>query len=417
MTDPLLDVSIVGGPLLIGLYVVSAAVLVVLLVRRRSTRNALLTGVAVLLAALAGWVLAWLVSDVWNVYGVSFSTVTRLWVSAFAAGLALAISNLLHSRVWRKTIAIIAIPLFLLTAAAGINTDFGAFTTVRAALGLTHYPALDTSVVAHPDLRHGTIGTVTIPATISGFDARDAVVYLPPVARLAHPPVLPVLEMMTGQPGSPIDLFTSGHMGTALDDYAAAHDGYAPIVVVPDQLGSPEKNPMCLDSPLGNSATYLTQDVPNWIRAHFRVATTSGGWGIGGFSQGATCSLQLGAAHPEIYGTMFPISSELVPQQGSLANTIKVGFGGDAAAYTAATPAAILAAHAPYRDMAAIFAVGENDPRYLPWAKLLAAEASRAGVRTQLLISPGTSHDWHTVTWALQNGLPLVAAELGLGGR
>lgn len=417
MNNPLLDASIVGGPALVGLYLVAGVVCLFLLLRRRPLRSALITTLIVLAALLIGWMFAWLVSDVWNVYGISFSVVTRLWVSVCAAGIALAVTNLVHSRWRRRIIAIFAIPLFVLAAAAGINTDFGAFTTVRSALGLQLYPALDTSAVAHPDLDHGTVGTVTIPATTSHFDARKALVYLPPVARLADPPVLPVMELMSGQPGSPVDLFSSGHLATVLDAYAATHDGYAPIVVVPDQLGSPESNPMCVDSPLGNSASYLTVDVPNWIHSHLKVSAAPDGWAIGGFSQGATCAMQLGPAQPELYGTILAISSELVPQNGTLRNTIAVGFGGDAAAFAAAAPTAILAAHAPYHATRAIFVVGGNDDRYLPWSEILASSATRAGMKSELLVSPGTAHDWHTVTWALANAIPLVATDLGLAAR
>jgi enterochelin esterase-like enzyme len=222
--------------------------------------------------------------------------------------------------------------------------------------------------------------------------------------------------MLSGQPGSPDDVFSSGRLAGIFDAYAASHNGYAPIVVVPDQLGSPENNPMCVDSPLGNAATYLTVDVPVWIRTHLNVTAAPEGWALAGFSQGATCTMQLGPAHPQLFSTLFAISPELVPQQGSLTQTVAAGFGGSMTAYLAATPAAILAAHAPYTGLRAILAVGGDDARYLPWAKTLTADAAAAGVKTELLISPGTSHDWHTVIGAWTTALPQIAVDLGLPG-
>ena len=416
MNHSLGGTSIVGGPILIGLYLLAGCFVVGLLLRRPTKRRLAVSVAAVLGGALLGMLVAWLVSDVWNLYGISFSTITRVWIAACFAAIALAISSLPRTRWWRKGLAVLAVPVFLLTAAAGINADFGAFTTIDSALGIGQYSRLDRAPAPNGVPQVGTVGSVTIPGTVSGFVARPALVYLPPIARTVNPPALPVVIMMSGQPGSPDNVFSSGRLSEIFDAYAAAHHGYAPIIVVPDQLGGSSKNPMCIDSPLGNSATYMTVDVPDWIRTHLHVTAGPRGWALAGFSQGATCTMQLGPAHPELFGTLLAISSELVPQKGSIANTIAVGFGGDAAAFAAAAPAAILAAHAPYAGLKAIVAVGGEDTRYLPWAKKLNADAVRAGVKTELLISPGTSHDWHTVIGAWTTALPQIAIDLGLPG-
>jgi S-formylglutathione hydrolase FrmB len=151
------------------------------------------------------------------------------------------------------------------------------------------------------------------------------------------------------------------------------------------------------------------------VRAIFRVAQGPGGWAIAGFSQGGTCAIQLGAAHPSLYGTLFDISGELTPKAGTAEQSAQAAFGGNAAAYAAAAPAAILAAHAPYRSLTAIFAVGENDARYLAWTHTLADAAAAAGVRTVAFVSPGTGHDWHTVRYAWTAALPALTQALGLG--
>lgn len=415
--NALLGTSLVGGPYLIGLYLLTGLFVAGLLLRRQGVRAAALTLALVLAGAVAGWVLVWLVSDVWDLFGVSMSTPTRLWTAGLVGALVLAVTNLFGARPRRRVLAIVAIPLCLLTAAAGINAEFGQFNTVRAALGIPLYGAL-TDALAGPvppitDTR-GTVGTVTIPATVSGFAAREAMVYLPAAARSANPPVLPVIEMLSGQPGSPSDLFMAGRLAGILDAWAATHHGVTPIVVVPDQLGAPDQNPMCVDSKLGNSAGYLTVDVPAWIRAHYRVAAAPGGWAIAGFSQGGTCSIQLGADHPELYGTVLDISGELAPKAGNPQQTVQAGFAGSAAAYAAAAPSAILAAHAPYQALHIIFAVGGDDTRYIAWTNTLKAAAERAGATTDLLVSPGTAHDWHTVVYALTRALPLLAAHTGL---
>jgi len=110
----------------------------------------------------------------------------------------------------------------------------------------------------------------------------------------------------------------------------------------------------------------------------------------------------------------FDVSGQLAPKNGGLTQTIAVGFGGDAAAYRAALPEAVLARHAPYRGMVAVFGVGQLDARYGPVAARMSAAASAAGVQATEQVSPGTGHDWHTVQWVLTHGLGSVYVRLGL---
>ena len=387
--------------------------LLLLLLRTRSRRRAGTTLAAIVCGGVLGWFAAWFVGDVADLFGVPLSTPIWAWTVALFAGLGLVVTGFVFLRGRRLLVPALALPLCLVAAAAGINADVGEFPTLRSALGIPLYQPLHSAIQA-TDAGHGTVGTVTIPAPASHFPARPAMIYLPPVLRTPHPPALPVIEALSGQPGSPENLFTSGHLASVLDAWAAQHHGVAPIVVVPDQLGSPEKNPMCVDSALGNSATYLTVDVPRWIRAHYSVTRAPGGWAIAGFSQGGTCSIQLGAADPSLFGTILDISGELRPGSRSPQEATRTGFAGNSAAYAAAAPSAVLAAHAPYHDLTIIFAAGSEDARYLPWARTLAADATQAGAHTSLIVAPGTGHDWHTVQYVLAKAVPLVARSLGL---
>jgi enterochelin esterase-like enzyme len=248
----------------------------------------------------------------------------------------------------------------------------------------------------------------------SHFAARAAIVYLPPAALVKNAPRLPVLEMLSGQPGAPSSLLTSGNLAGILNAYAHLHHGLAPIVVVPDQLGAPQLNPMCLDSPLGNAETYLTVDVPNWINSHLHVLKDRKYWAIGGFSEGGTCSIQLGAKFRGLYGNIVDISGQLAPVRGTVAATVASAFGGSTASYREATPTALLAAGAPYNDTLAIFAVGQNDTRYGRSAATVSQAARAAGMTVHLMISPGTAHDWYTVQFAIHKALPILYARWGL---
>ncbi len=103
---------------------------------------------------------------------------------------------------------------------------------------------------------------------------------------------------LLGAAGRPGDLFTAGRLAEPLDAYARAHDGRAPIVVSVDQLSAPGKNTMCVDSRLGNVATYVMHDVPTWIERHLPATTDRKAWGLTGFSQGGTCTMQFLTGHP-----------------------------------------------------------------------------------------------------------------------
>ena len=220
--------------------------------------------------------------------------------------------------------------------------------------------------------------------------------------------------MLSGQPGGPVNLFSSGQLGTVLDDYSRAHNGLAPIVVVPDHLGQSDQNPMCLDSPLGNAATYLTVDVPAWISQNLNVAPDRTEWAIGGFSEGGTCAIQLGAAYPRLFGSILDISGEIAPKRGSVQATIRDAFGGSTAAYDRAKPSSILKANAPYSDTLAIFTVGSQDARYRPAATQLASDARSAGMTVISFDSP-SAHDWHSVDYSVRRALPELARRWGLG--
>lgn len=413
----------IDGPVPTIFYVLSAAALLTLLARR-FPRGLAVNLIVAVCGAVLGWVMTWLVSDVWNSFDISLSTPTRLWSAATVAAVAFATASFRGSGVGTKVLAVVTIPLCVLAGGIGINADVGEFpafgdlfgTAASQPIALPSLAGRDPAEWIRPaDLPlHGRVGTVVIPATGSQFAARRAVVYLPPAALAAHAPALPVLEMLSGQPGAPSNLITSGQLPAIADGYARTHRGLAPIIVIPDQLGAPANNPMCVNSRLGNSATYLTVDVPAWIHSHLRVLSGRDFWAIGGFSQGGTCAIQLGAKYPQIYGSILDIAGQLAPHRGSVAATIHDAFGGSATRYQAAAPLSLLAAGAPYDNTFAVFTVGAADTRFSPAEVTVSRAAAAAGMDVHSIISPGTAHDWHTVQYSLRAAFPLLGAHWGL---
>ncbi|MCU1570011.1 MAG: hypothetical protein JWR33_752 [Naasia sp.] len=427
------SISVLDGPVFLACFLVLAALLVLLAtpgpgVRRPSQRHLATVAVGAVVGGAVGAILTWLLSDVLNVFGLSLTWVVR-WADTVAfAAWGMALVNLVRTRWWRKMVAVATAALTLFCLGLVFNLDFGKFPTFGDAIGLSYTDAarLPPRAAQLPALADwqppaqipatGRVGHLPIPAPVSGFPAREAYVYLPPAALVADPPALPVVVVLGGQPGEPADLFRAGRLDVLLDRIAAAHSGVAPIVVVPDQLADPSANPMCVDGPAGASETYLTVDVPAWIRAHLGVTADRTGWTIAGFSQGGTCAIQLGAGHPELFGSVIDVSGEEAPSLGGRTVTIDQGFGGDEAAYLAATPAGLLAAHAPYPDSWALFAAGEADSAYSASMRAVAARAASAGMRVEIDVSPGTGHDWNTARYGLQSGFTRLLQRWGIPG-
>ncbi|OJX67913.1 MAG: hypothetical protein BGO95_06020 [Micrococcales bacterium 73-13] len=430
--DGLLETSVIDGPLVVGLSTAGALALLASLWRpsRRWSRGrwSLTVLGATAGGALLGWLGGWLAFDVLDAFGVSPTTVTRSWIAAGGAAIALALVGLIRARPWRIVVGAIALVLAVAVPAMWINIDFGEYPTIASVLRISRFHGHRLPTLAQPATRPsiaewtapaglataGAVSEVEIPATVSGFPARPAVVYLPPAALADDAPLLPVWIVLSGQPGSPEDPLTAAGLLARLDAYAAAHQGLAPIVVAADQLGSPDANPMCVDGPLGNSASYLTVDVVHWIETRLPATTDHARWAIGGMSQGGTCASQLGPAHPDLFGGFVDASGELVPSVGSVDDTVARGFDGDRSAYLAATPLAILAANAPLTGMIAVLGVGEQDTRFRDGIEQLAAAAQAAGATTTLAVWPNTAHDATAWGLTLGRGLDVLGAAWGL---
>ncbi|MCC3773183.1 esterase family protein, partial [Streptomyces sp. UNOC14_S4] len=225
-------------------------------------------------------------------------------------------------------------------------------------------------------------------------------------------PLLPVLVLMAGQPGSPDDWINSGRLVDMMNAFAAEHRGLAPVVVVVDPLGSQFANTLCVNSRLGNVQTYLATDVPDWIRGHLQTATARTSWIISGISFGGTCSLQLGVNAPQVYGVINDISGQDAPTLGNPKKTVDKAFGGDAAAFAAVNPLDVLARQR-FPDTSAAFVAGSDDSTYRPQQRTVYEAAVKAGMRAEWVLLPG-GHSWQVWRPGLERQLPWLARRTGL---
>jgi S-formylglutathione hydrolase FrmB len=276
-----------------------------------------------------------------------------------------------------------------------------------AASGLTHWQA-------PADLPDGVIRRAVIPGTVSGFQSREAYVYLPPAYQSSPRPALPVLVLFSGQPGGPADWLTGGALRSRLDRFAAEHAGVAPVAVVVDPNGSPSANSLCLDSRIAQADTFLARDVPDWINRTLDVDPDPRQWAVGGFSFGGTCAMQMVTRHPDVYSAALAFSSEEEPALAKVrAKTIEASFGADTEAFDRLTPLRVMAENR-FDGHGVYFAAGEHDPEFTGYMDVLSDAARRAGFTVETHRIANAGHSWDTASNGLPGGLDFLARRWGI---
>lgn len=414
---------IVDAAELVPAAALCALVLAGLLVRRRRGWAATVCIVA-LNATVLGALILVVVEKRLNLSGGPIPWAGRAIIVGCCAAVGVAAANL-HRSTWRRRCcAVLAVPVLVAGATLGVNKVYGIDETLGALVGYDQpttisLPArsdagrIDPTTWRAPDgmPSTGTTGYVRIAPTVSGFGARSAGIYLPPAALVPDAPRLPVVIMMMGQPGNPDPTM----LADVLDAYAAGHAGVAPIVVLADQLGSPDDDTLCLDtSRYGNVETYVTTDVVTWIRDNLNVSQDRNDWTIAGYSNGGLCSILFGAKHPELFGTILDLSGELYPGEEHPDWNLENVFGGDQAAYDETKPLTVLGRN-HYEDMWAYFSYGTEDGAFGPDAVTVSQAAGNAGMTVRLDPLEGVDHLEAALRGGFTNGLAYWSEREGFG--
>ena len=428
MKKSLLSIELIDSPLLLVVAgVAGLGVLAVLLWPKRRWRLPLL------IAGAAG-VLMYVAASVLEALGLFQGPLpagAALWASGALAAAAIGIIGVCRRPWGRRVVGAVTVIAAVLAGALGVNAAYGVTHTPAAVLGVQ---ALDEAALPargsgdgdpstlfqrwNPPAGMPTQGTVSaltgstkIPT--GQFGARDASLYLPPAALVPDAPELPLLVFMMGQPGSP----DPTSLAKALDAFAAANRGLAPIAVVVDQLGAPDKDPACADSAMyGAVSTYINQLLPPWAEQNLNVTTDHRYWTIGGFSNGGSCAAFYGSGHPDIWGNILDVSGNEYPGSEHVSETVADVYNGDATAFTAAKPSSLMATAAPgtFDGHVAVFTWGSDDTTYGPGQAANAQAAQAAGFTTLSYVVQGAGHTGQALDAGLAWGIPALAPTLGL---
>ena len=425
------EISLINGAVPVVVLVLGGLALLVLLVLL--VRHRRIAAVTAVVAVVVGVVVLlgvnWLVTRGLGLFPEPLPPTVTAWIAIGAAALVLTIGGLVGAPSHRKVIALLSGLVVLIATGSQINIYFAYYPTVSALTGteaevsaLTGAEKRPSQPVTTPVVERWTgpatgksqVVTATIPGTVSGFTARDAYIYLPPAYSSPSPPLLPVLILVSGQPGGPQDWVTAGNLQAQLDRFAAANNGLAPVAVVVDPNGPQDTITMCMDSDIAKADTYLSQDVPNWITSELGVDANHAHWAFGGFSYGGTCAIQMATRHTDLYPSFIDISGEREPAISTdRTQTIQTAFGGNTAEFDALTPLTLMSQRR-YPTVWGFFSVGANDTEFVKEMTEVSTAAQKAGMTIKIDPVPDQGHSWAVPAAALLPGLDWLAPRLGL---
>ena len=432
------SISLIGGWFPALVWITGAAGLLVLILPRKQSKwllkvLALAVG-AILVTLLGHWLLVW----VFYVLPEPMPGAVIAWGCVGVFAVLLGVFGMRGLDAGRTLATPVAMAAVVLLSAVQVNAYFGQYPSIGSiyeadTLGL---PTLSQQDMRTPkELAHETASKLPasegwrppadmpasgklfesgIPGTVSGFSARNAVIYLPPSYLVAKRPQLPVMVMVAGQPGGPQRWLDSGNLERIMNKFAHGHHGLAPVVVVVDPNGSENGNTMCMDSDIARAGTYLAVDVPTWIKSNLDVQSDTSRWAFGGFSYGGTCAIQLGTEQPDIYPNILDLSGQLEPAlTANRAVTIQRSFGGNVDAFNSKTPLALLSRN-KYHQSFAYLSVGSDDHHYEPEMSTLSAAAKASGMTVVEATVAGMGHSWKAARIGLADGLDALAQRMGL---
>jgi enterochelin esterase-like enzyme len=220
-----------------------------------------------------------------------------------------------------------ALALLLLAMGAFVNDYFGYLPQVGDIAGPRPWPIVSARDVfgaspghATPAFPRGAVLTLPVQGIHSHTPTRSALVYLPPEYFSKPDLRFPVLYMLHGSPGVPLDWFRGGEAAEA--GLASARQGTPTFLVAPRMSRGWLDDSECVDRPKFAAESYLTLDVVPTIDALLKTRRETQARGVLGNSSGGYCALALGLRHPDLFADIIALSPITVPtfSYGSLAD-------------------------------------------------------------------------------------------------
>jgi enterochelin esterase-like enzyme len=312
----------------------------------------------------------------------------------------------LRRRVGRWAFVVGTVGAVLLTAtsaADAVNAHFQYLPRLSDVLGQRDWPTLSSKLLPNPPRPplltaalaaptpavalhpRGAVVTITIGDQGVGFPGGKALVYLPPQYFTSTTSRFPVVYLLHGSPGMPVDWLRGGNAAAA--GLTAAAHGRPQILVMPHLSRNWLDDSECVNGAHMQVETYVVDDLVPAVDAQLRTRRDRNDRAIGGMSAGGYCALNLGLRHRDLFGSIVDMSGYTHPTHaggmtalfGARRDLAKVAAANSPDSYAAQLPAnpptrlyfiCGRADHGPEAQMSALRITLENRGLPVSWVLL-----------------------------------------------
>ncbi len=249
------------------------------------------------------------------------------------------------------------------------------------------------------------VQAITVRSPALGGYPDQVYVVLPP-GYASHPQQrYPVLYLLHGFPGLPVQFLNVGQVATTVATLTAAGQLKPMIIVLPTGTRSLLSDQEWANSvqPGNNWETFVARDLVSAIDARYRTIATGGGRGIGGLSEGGYAALNIGLHHPGEFTLLESWSGYM--RADYLPGIF--GYGAQLRGYNSpALQAPLVAPQLRASHTYIWFYSGARDRLSLQ-NRAFAAQLSSLGVAHQFFVAPG-KHNW--ALWRRHMAQALITA-------
>lgn len=242
-------------------------------------------------------------------------------------------------------------------------------------------------------------------------EKRQVFLYTPPGFAQSPARRYPVLVLLHGAPGEPLDWLYQGDAHRAIDQAIASGALPPCLIAVPDGHGPFYKGGSEWADAKGgkcNMETAVVRDLSQFLESRYRASTNPALWAIGGLSEGGYGAANLAVRHPERFQSALVFSGDLRVKDDWGDDTDI--FGTDPAVRSANSPIEQLHRLAPEtrKKLHFYIAVGTDDDQDLIGDSVaFAALARSAGMTARVDRDPG-AHKWGFWSAHFLKALPLL---------
>jgi S-formylglutathione hydrolase FrmB len=174
-----------------------------------------------------------------------------------------------------------------------------------------------TSASAQAPGKTGTVERVTVhsPALVGNLTgespARDVFIYLPPGYRTNRNARYPVVYMLHGYGLTAERWMTPqiSNMQAAADQAIAAGAMKEMIIVSPDGRTQHGGSMYSASVAIGDWETFIAEDLVAYVDKNYRTLAARESRGLGGHSMGGYGTLRIGMKRPDVFSSLYPMSS------------------------------------------------------------------------------------------------------------